>query len=139
MLPKQTELASNPLLNKQTNQANQKKEKKKAIFLLSGLVIYEVKSCNKFFFFSFLFYKFRQSLHLLELSIGPPTNFFQHTRVATAAAVAATTTTTRIALFLGTKNYDREKRRPRTESGARADKKGTKSMRETGVNKRQYG
>jgi hypothetical protein len=44
----------------------------------------------------------------LELSIWT-TTFFQYTRVATAAAAAATTTS--IALFLGSKNYDREKRR----------------------------
>jgi hypothetical protein len=69
MLPKQTEFASNPLLNKRTNQANQKKEE--------GNISYVWLSNTKsnpatILFFSFLFYKFRQSLHLLELSIGPP-------------------------------------------------------------------
>ncbi len=104
MLPKQTEFASNPLLNKQ-NEPSKPKRRRRQYF---SVWLSNTKSnpATTFFFF----------LPLLQISskfasFGIEhwtTTFLQYTRVATAAAAA---TTTRIALFLGSKNYDCEKRR----------------------------
>jgi hypothetical protein len=135
MLPKQTEFASNPLLNKQTKQANQKRRRWQYFFCLSGLSNTKSNPCNNVYFF----------LPLLQISSKftsfgiehRTTTFFLSVHESCDGGGGGDDHEDCI-IFLAAKTMivrKGDKEGELRESRQERDK----SVRETGVNKRQYG